>query len=43
MTRNPYITPSVKQLDLKFDTVFCVSTTVNEPYEDNGDYEWGQE
>ena len=40
MKRIPYITPAVKQLPLQVDEVFCVSRTVTEPFEDDGDYDW---
>ena len=40
MTRIPYISPSVKLISIRFDAVFCVSTTTTEPFEDYGDYEW---
>lgn len=40
MTRNPYIAPALRLLSAEFDTVFCLSILIDEPYEDNGDYEW---
>lgn len=40
MTRVPYITPTTEIISVHFDTVLCVLTTSNDPYEDNGDYEW---
>jgi len=40
MTQKPYIPPTLRLLSLEFDTVFCVSATTTDPYDDNGDYEW---
>jgi hypothetical protein len=40
MTRNSYIPPVSRLLPMELDTMFCLSATSTEPYEDNGDYEW---
>ena len=41
MTRYPYIPPTTELLTVRFDAGLCVITTSNEPYEDDGDYDWG--
>lgn len=41
MTRYPYISPTTELLTVRFDAGLCVITTSNEPYEDDGDYDWG--
>lgn len=45
MKRIPYITPATKLLPVRFDAPLCrggsgIITTSNDPYEDNGDYDW---
>ena len=40
MTRFPYIPPTAEWLPVLSDTGLCVITTSNDPYEDNGDYDW---
>ena len=37
----PYIPPTAELLTVRFDAGLCVITTSNEPYEDDGDYDWG--
>ena len=41
MTRYPYIPPTTELLTVRFDAGLCVIATSNEPYEDDGDYDWG--
>lgn len=41
MTRYPYIPPTMELLTVRFDNGLCVITTSNEPFQDNGDYNWG--
>lgn len=40
MKKNSYIPPSVKELPVQFDELFCLSDVTTNPYEDNGDYDW---
>lgn len=42
MTRIQYITPTLELLSIHFDEVVCVLSTSPDPFEDNGDYDWGQ-
>lgn len=42
MIRNPYISPTTRLLSTEFDTVFCLSILIDEPFEDEGDYEWDE-
>jgi len=41
MKRISYITPAVEIVSVKFDTSLCVLATSPDPYEENGDYDWG--
>ena len=43
MEHLPYITPTTRILSVQFDSLFCVITTSNDPYQDNGDYDWSSD
>ena len=43
MEHLPYIPPTTRILSVQFDSLFCVITTSNDPYQDNGDYDWGSD
>ena len=42
MEHLPYITPTTRILPVHYDGLLCVITS-NDPYQDNGDYDWGDE
>lgn len=41
MNRLPYLPPVTELLPVGFDNELCVITTSTEPYNDNGNYDWG--
>ena len=43
MNRIPYIIPTVKLTSFQFDITLCALTTSNDPYADDGDYDWGED
>ena len=43
MERLPDIPPTMRMVSVQFDSLFCVITTSNDPYQDNGDYDWGSD
>ena len=43
MERFPYIPPTTRVLPVQFDSLLCQIIASNDPYHDNGDYDWGDD
>ena len=43
MERFPYIPPMTRVVPVQFDTLLCAIVASNDPYVDNGDYDWDPE